>query len=396
LNVKEYSLNQLNGNFEDINFIEIENESEGNDSTLNNEKTEKSVEATLPSSYPTMWMGSQEGFLLIHSSISNVGASIERIKLKDAVLCIIQNCERVIVGLADGSAAIFKRSSATNNWDLKTFQLINFDKPHHSIRCLANVYENVWCGCRNKIFVLNPIELKVLSVIEVHPRKENQVRHIVSVKDGVWISIRLDSTLRLYHAQSYQPLQYLDIEPFITRMLGTSNLGLSLIRISSLITGSRRLWIGTGNGVVLSIPFSEKTPKNILVNEATNKSIGPGGSAMRVVAEKENLNIPYCDINDTQFSFHGHRDSIKFFLNVPSEIIQKAQQKQDEVASTPTPQSYEKIETNLILSGGHGYIDFRIGDLEANNTQSKMIADPSAELSKNDRSHLIVWQINNY
>jgi c-Jun-amino-terminal kinase-interacting protein 4 len=58
------------------------------------------------------------------------------------------------------------------------------------------------------------------SVIEVHPRKENQVRHIVSVRDGIWISIRLDSTLRLYHAKTYQPLQYLDIEPFITRMLG--------------------------------------------------------------------------------------------------------------------------------------------------------------------------------
>jgi len=57
-------------------------------------------------------------------------------------------------------------------------------------------------------------------VIEVHPRKENQVRHIVSVRDGIWISIRLDSTLRLYHAKTYQPLQYLDIEPFITRMLG--------------------------------------------------------------------------------------------------------------------------------------------------------------------------------
>ena len=28
INVKEYSVNQLNGNFEDINFIEIENESE--------------------------------------------------------------------------------------------------------------------------------------------------------------------------------------------------------------------------------------------------------------------------------------------------------------------------------------------------------------------------------
>lgn len=101
--------------------------------------------------------------------------------------------------------------------------------------------------------------------MEVHPRKENQVRHLAHINDGVWVSIRLDSTLRLYHSKTYQQLQYLDIEPFITRMLGTSNLGLSLIRVSSLIVASKRLWVGTGNGVILSIPFSEGIHLTILL-----------------------------------------------------------------------------------------------------------------------------------
>lgn len=96
-------------------------------------------------------------------------------------------------------------------------------------------------------------------VLEVHPRKENQVRHLAWINDGVWVSIRLDSTLRLYHAKTHQHLQYLDIEPFITRMLGTSNLGLSLVRISSLMIESNRLWVGTGNGVILSIPINYGT-----------------------------------------------------------------------------------------------------------------------------------------
>jgi len=140
--------------------------------------------------------------------------------------------------------------------------------------------------------------------------------------------------------------------------------------------------------------------------------IGPG-SVVRV--ENEINNIPYCDINDTQFSFHGHRDSIKFFLNVPSEIIQKSnsqKQKEMEKSKSSATQQYEKIETNLILSGGHGYIDFRIGDLEANNSliekslnqaknetteiSSSSSGNKSNNFSKNDRSHLIVWQINNY
>lgn len=38
--------------------------------------------------------------------------------------------------------------------------------------------------------------------------------------EGVWLSIRLDSTLRLYHAFTYQHLQDVDIEPYVSKMLG--------------------------------------------------------------------------------------------------------------------------------------------------------------------------------
>lgn len=40
---------------------------------------------------------------------------------------------------------------------------------------------------------------------------------------GVWISIRLDPTLRLYHAETYQHLQDVDIEPYVSKMLGKWN-----------------------------------------------------------------------------------------------------------------------------------------------------------------------------
>ena len=43
----------------------------------------------LSSLHPTMWMGSQEGWLLVHSTISNINKAIEKIKLKDAILSIM-------------------------------------------------------------------------------------------------------------------------------------------------------------------------------------------------------------------------------------------------------------------------------------------------------------------
>jgi hypothetical protein len=355
--------------------------------------------------YPTMWLGSQDGYLIVHSSINDVSTYIASIKLKDAVLTIVHNQAKVFVGLADGSLAIFKRDEK-GSWDLRNYYLINFDKPHHSIRCLNNVEENLWCACRNKIFIFNTKQFKILNVIEAHPRKENQVRHIVSVNQGVWVSIRLDSTLRLYHAKTYQLLQYLDIEPFITKMLGTSNLGLSLIRISSLLIDCKRIWIGTGNGVILSIPFNEELAKS-----ANNHSFP--GSVVRTNDQSlvSDGAVPYCNIADAQFSFHGHRDSIKFFLSVPSQVIQKAKPIANEQAvesSVSKSNTYQNVEAMLILSGGHGYIDFRIGDSSTSSSASNEKKLTTAELvemkadektgalnsnSKTDRSHLIVWQI---
>lgn len=56
---------------------------------------------------------------------------------------------------------------------------------------------------------------------DAHPRKESQVRQLAWMGDGIWVSIRLDSTLRLFHAHTYQHLQDVDIEPYVSKMLGT-------------------------------------------------------------------------------------------------------------------------------------------------------------------------------
>lgn len=55
---------------------------------------------------------------------------------------------------------------------------------------------------------------------DAHPRKESQVRQLSCIGDGVWVSIRLDSTLRLYNAHTYNHLQDVDIEPCVSSLIG--------------------------------------------------------------------------------------------------------------------------------------------------------------------------------
>ena len=66
--------------------------------------------------------------------------------------------------------------------------------------------------------------MTVETTFDAHPRKESQVRQMAWIGDGVWVSIRLDSTLRLYHAHTLEHLQDVDVEPYVSKMLGMSKI----------------------------------------------------------------------------------------------------------------------------------------------------------------------------
>lgn len=92
---------------------------------------------------------------------------------------------RVLVALADGTIAIFHRGVGKSHfvssvvekfarvtddvcflltggqWDLTNYHLLDLGRPHHSIRCMVVVHEKVWCGYRNKIYVIQPKAMRI-------------------------------------------------------------------------------------------------------------------------------------------------------------------------------------------------------------------------------------------
>ena len=125
--------------------------------------------------------------------------------------------------------------------------------------CLAGVHFNVWCAIGNMIHVVHSHLLKkevsfslslspssfslslspslfpsplfhsylqvrvsfsLQSTFSVHAAKKAEVSHMVPVGDGVWISFKFDSTLRLFHGTTLTCMQDLDIGPSVQRILG--------------------------------------------------------------------------------------------------------------------------------------------------------------------------------
>ncbi|XP_051825398.1 C-Jun-amino-terminal kinase-interacting protein 3 isoform X11 [Antechinus flavipes] len=364
------------------------------------------------SAAPTMWLGAQNGWLYVHSAVANWKKCLHSIKLKDSVLSLVHVKGRVLVALADGTLAIFHRGE-DGQWDLSNYHLMDLGHPHHSIRCMAVVYDRVWCGYKNKVHVIQPKTMQIEKSFDAHPRRESQVRQLAWIGDGVWVSIRLDSTLRLYHAHTHQHLQDVDIEPYVSKMLGTGKLGFSFVRITALLIAGNRLWVGTGNGVVISIPLTETVVlhRGQLLGLRANKTSPTSGEGPRpggiihVYGDDSSDRsassfIPYCSMAQAQLCFHGHRDAVKFFVSVPGNVLATLNGSVlDSPSENPGPTASDpegqKLKNVLVLSGGEGYIDFRIGDGEDDESEENAgeVNQVKPMLSKAERSHIIVWQV---
>lgn len=134
--------------------------------------------------------------------------------------------------------------------------------------------------------------------------------------------------------------------------------GLYFVHISALTIACRRLWIGTGNGIIISIPLVDSDSSNY---------------------------IPLCDLSNAQLSFHGYRDAVKFFVAVPGQSTSKVND--DDDGSVQTGKSLSSFGDILVVSGGDGYYDFR----ERNTTT----AESDEEMIESIRhvSYLIVWHL---
>ncbi|BFF99822.1 JNK-interacting protein 3 [Drosophila madeirensis] len=297
---------------------------------------------------PTMWMGAQDGWLYVHSGVGRWHECLHRVLLPDAVLAIVHVEARVVVALANAQLAVFRRQT-DGQWDLNSYHLVTLGDRNHSIRCLCVAGERIWAAHRNKIFIVDPISLNIVHSLDAHPRKESQVRQMAATGAGVWVSIRLDSTLRLYNTHTFEHKQDVDIEPYVSKMLGTGKLGFSFVRITALMVSCNRLWIGTSNGVIISVPLAE-------VQQKTTSD--PHGQ------------MPLCCMANAQLSFHGHRDAVKFFVSVP--MLQQPNLNGGLTFVNKRPDM-------LVMCGGEGYIDFRI-------RHDKFDASDNA-------AHLIVWKV---
>ncbi|XP_041708503.1 C-Jun-amino-terminal kinase-interacting protein 4-like isoform X2 [Coregonus clupeaformis] len=297
----------------------------------------------------TVWIGTQEGSVLVHSASTARRRCLQSISLSEGVHSLTYSQGQVIAGLANGTLAFFSHNPG--GWDLQSHEVLPLGStPLQPIRCCLAKGAGLWVGYWNRVHVVDVENRKVEQTLTVSERSEQQVRFLCAAGSGVWASCRLDPTLRLFDWSTGRLLQDVDLTPLVTKTLGPAFLSLSPLQISSLTVISGRLWVGTGSGAIFSIPVS---------------------------LSSESASIPYCSLAAAQLCYHGHRQAVKFIIAAPGCVTS---------SYTTGGAALTLVSTSqLILSGGEGYINFRIGD-DANE------GAPEAAPLRSDRSHMIIWQ----
>lgn len=136
----------------------------------------------------------------------------------------------------------------------------------------------------------------------------------------------------------------------------------------------------------------------VLYEDAESERIRPGTSF-----------VPYANAPLASLSFHSHRDAVRFFVCAPTRS-NPTPHRRTSTADSPAhvePKSERMAAATtdgwLLVSGGEGYIDVRHGEPEPEVQESQTGASES-ELdderwkqrvltSKQEHSHLIVWQL---
>ncbi|NXO70570.1 ARGAL protein, partial [Phainopepla nitens] len=216
----------------------------------------------LPSRIPPRLSGADPGILpaslLVYGSVDSGTPCLLRCRVPGTppILCLRNSAEFLLAGLQDGNVAAFPRSQA-GLWDAGAVRMLRVGPG--PVRALLALEESLWASSQNLVSVLGTPELQSQHRFEAHPEAAAAVTLMVRAGSGVWMAFAEGSSIRLFHTETREHLQEINVATRTTLLLP----GEKLVRVTSLLLCQGSLWVGTDLGIIvlLPVPRLEGIPK---------------------------------------------------------------------------------------------------------------------------------------
>ncbi|XP_074781183.1 rho guanine nucleotide exchange factor 10-like protein isoform X2 [Athene noctua] len=211
------------------------------------------------SPHPTVCLGLRDGSIAVYGSVDTGTQCLLTCKSPgmQPVLCLRHSPEYLFAGLQDGTVAAYPRNNG-GLWDLAE-QPTRLAVGTGPVRALLTLDETLWASCANQVTVLDATSLCTQQTFEAHPDAEASVTHMIKAGSGVWMAFASGSSIRLFHTETLEHLQEINIATRTTFVLP----GQKHVRVTSLLICQGSLWVGTDQGIIvlLPVPRLEGIPK---------------------------------------------------------------------------------------------------------------------------------------
>ncbi|NXH18023.1 ARGAL protein, partial [Bucco capensis] len=211
--------------------------------------------------HPTVCLGLKDGSIVVYGSVDTGTQCLLSCKSPgmQPVLCLRHSSEYLFAGLQDGTVAAYPRSKG-EDIPVQATQKPSSRRFFMPLRCrlAAKMVINLFIGRSNTLISFLPLPFWQQS-FEAHPEAEASVTHMIKAGSGVWMAFSSGSSIRLFHTETLEHLQEINIATRTTFVLP----GQKHVRVTSLLICQGSLWVGTDQGIIvlLPVPRLEGIPK---------------------------------------------------------------------------------------------------------------------------------------
>ncbi|XP_062271879.1 rho guanine nucleotide exchange factor 10-like protein isoform X1 [Scomber scombrus] len=194
-------------------------------------------------------VGLDNGRILVYGSVDTAAQCLLTLHNPEGcpVLCLKHSSRFLFAGLRNGNMMVYGRNNSDDLWDPDSCRCVNLGS--EPVRMLLVLDDSVWASCGNYVTVMDISSLNTQK-FEVHPDPMVSVAHMARAGGGVWMAFSEGSSIRLFHTETLELLQEINISTRSTLL----NTGQKNIRVTSLLICQGLLWVGTAQGLIITLP----------------------------------------------------------------------------------------------------------------------------------------------